>query len=259
MPTDMKRHPRSSLPWLAHAAPLRDPGPALRARLVAALAPLTPDRVEVRADRGAFAPGASPGLSAKVLLCDAHPRRRTLLGRLEAGASYPSHRHAGDEELYLLAGDLTVQGRRMGPGDFCAAVAGTAHHAVRSAAGALFVMVASDDDHPCTETAGQELGLSFAMADEAAWQPAPGGDKRLLFQDDAAGTETAVLQLAAGSGLLQARAGTQLFVLDGEVVVDGARYGAGDFRYSAATARLQAARGTVLLIDSPPLVTQTGA
>lgn len=247
----MKR--RSIRPLLAQAPAPRDPPPALRDRLAAALAAATPERVVQRAGAGAWLGSDAAGVETRALLCDAQPRRRTALGRMAPGSVYPGHRHAGNEELYLLQGDLVVQGRPMGPGDFCAATRGTVHRAVRSGAGALFVTASSEDDGPCADEATDESGLSFAMAEGAAWREVPFGTVRPLFRDEEAGLETAVVRLAAGARLRPAR-GTQLLVLQGAAEADGLALAAEDFLFSAAEATLRSEGGcSLLLLDSPPL------
>jgi hypothetical protein len=46
---------------------------------------------------------------------------------MDAGAHYPSHRHSEIEELFVLSGDLHVEGQIMGSGDYCRADSATIH------------------------------------------------------------------------------------------------------------------------------------
>ena len=64
-----------------------------------------------------------------------------LMGRLEAGVRYPPHTHAGAEELYIVSGDLNIGDRRLGPGDFHHADAGTAHGENYSVEGCTLIAV----------------------------------------------------------------------------------------------------------------------
>ena len=41
-----------------------------------------------------------------------------MLVRLAPGAHYPPHTHADNEELYLLDGELWIDGRKLRPGDY---------------------------------------------------------------------------------------------------------------------------------------------
>jgi anti-sigma factor ChrR (cupin superfamily) len=61
--------------------------------------------------------------------------------RLEPGARFPTHTHAGPEFLFVLEGELVQAGRRLGPGWASAARAGTVDEDVHSEKGCLFVLV----------------------------------------------------------------------------------------------------------------------
>jgi anti-sigma factor ChrR (cupin superfamily) len=69
-----------------------------------------------------------------------------MLIRLAPGAAYPPHRHAGIEELYLLDGELTVDDRKLYPGDYIRAEPGTADHRVWSESGCTGVLLTSTRD-----------------------------------------------------------------------------------------------------------------
>jgi len=86
------------------------------------------------------------GMWSKTLFIDPVRKYSTALMRLEAGASYPAHQHGDVEELYMLAGDLLVEGYRMGPGDYCRAEPLTAHSEIRTESGALFIALSSQRD-----------------------------------------------------------------------------------------------------------------
>ena len=70
----------------------------------------------------------------------------TALVRMEPHTRYPSHQHADVEELYLLDGDLLVEGQRMRAGDYCRAEPGSIHGEVSTQAGALFLVRYSQRD-----------------------------------------------------------------------------------------------------------------
>ena len=53
---------------------------------------------------------------------------------------------AGIEELYLLEGDLTVEGYTMHAGDYCRAEAGSFHGEIRTKTGCKFIAIASRED-----------------------------------------------------------------------------------------------------------------
>ena len=43
-----------------------------------------------------------PGIRQKALWSDSATQRRAVLSRFEPGASLPTHRHVGDEILYVI-------------------------------------------------------------------------------------------------------------------------------------------------------------
>ena len=69
-----------------------------------------------------------------------------MLVRLAPGADYPSHRHAGVEELHLLHGELRVDQKTLYPGDYIRAEAGTVDRRVWSQTGCTCVLLTSIDD-----------------------------------------------------------------------------------------------------------------
>jgi hypothetical protein len=85
----------------------------------------------------------APGISVNLLATDAGTDRISMLVRLAPGAAYPPHRHAGVEELYLLHGELLIDGRRLQPGDYHRAEAGTGDQRVWSETGCTCVLLTS--------------------------------------------------------------------------------------------------------------------
>lgn len=65
------------------------------------------------------------GISCKLLSTDVEMDRVCMLVRLAPGVSYPHHRHASVEELYLLEGELWIDDRKLSPGDYNRAERGT--------------------------------------------------------------------------------------------------------------------------------------
>lgn len=139
------------------------PPPELRERLLArarsqspALFQRPPERQGMLLDRdGVFvatssgmdwSEGPLPGIWLKRLFEDNARDRYTTLVKMGPGVRYPSHRHAAAEELFLLDGDLIVEGLRMVPGDYCRGEAGSVHGEVYSETGAIFIVMASKRD-----------------------------------------------------------------------------------------------------------------
>jgi len=89
---------------------------------------------------------AAPGISVKLLATDTEKDRVSMLVRLAPGAAYPPHRHAGVEELYLLDGELMIDEKKLYPGDYNRAEAGSADQRVWSETGCTCVLITSVED-----------------------------------------------------------------------------------------------------------------
>ena len=89
---------------------------------------------------------AGPGIEYKLMAVDSRRRRVSMLVRLSPGAAYPAHTHADNEELHLLHGELWIDDRKLLPGDYNHAEAGTMDHRVWSATGCTCVLITSTED-----------------------------------------------------------------------------------------------------------------
>jgi anti-sigma factor ChrR (cupin superfamily) len=91
----------------------------------------------------------APGIECKLLATDTGRHRVSMLVRLAPGARYPSHTHAGVEELYLLDGELWIGARKLLPGDYNYAAPGGGDEHVWSETGCICVLVTSTKDVLC--------------------------------------------------------------------------------------------------------------
>jgi CheY-like chemotaxis protein len=89
--------------------------------------------------------GAS-GCERKDLFVDECLQCVTSLVRMKAGARFPAHRHGGPEEVFMLGGDLVVQGQTMKEGDYCRAETASIHGESYTESGCLFLLKASQHD-----------------------------------------------------------------------------------------------------------------
>jgi anti-sigma factor ChrR (cupin superfamily) len=99
-----------------------------------------------RSEEMEWHPGQLPGIFSKVLFNDVNRGYTTTLVRMSAGVHYPSHRHAGVEELFLLEGDLNVEDLSMRPGDYCRAEASSIHGEIFTSSGCMFMVSSSHHD-----------------------------------------------------------------------------------------------------------------
>jgi quercetin dioxygenase-like cupin family protein len=86
------------------------------------------------------------GIKCKLLATDSQRHFVSMLVRLAPGAVYPAHRHAGKEELYLLDGELWIDGRKLIPGDYNYGAPGAADDHVWSETGCTCLLITSTDD-----------------------------------------------------------------------------------------------------------------
>lgn len=89
---------------------------------------------------------AAPGIDYMLLTEDTSAHRVSLLVRLAPGASYPPHRHAGVEELFLLNGELYIEDRKLLPGDYNRGEPGTGDQRVWSETGCSCILITSSRD-----------------------------------------------------------------------------------------------------------------
>ena len=88
----------------------------------------------------------APGIFCKLLATDAERHRVSMLVRLLPNVAYPPHTHAGLEELHLLDGELWIDDRKLFPGDYNRAEAGSGDQRVWSETGCTCVLITSTQD-----------------------------------------------------------------------------------------------------------------
>jgi anti-sigma factor ChrR (cupin superfamily) len=88
----------------------------------------------------------APGIFCKLMATDTERHRVSMLVRLLPGVEYPPHTHAGLEELFLLDGELWIDDRKLYPGDYNRAEAGSGDKRVWSEIGCTCVLITSTQD-----------------------------------------------------------------------------------------------------------------
>lgn len=105
-----------------------------------------PGLLTVAPDDGDWEPIGVPGIRVRQLFVDHDRDLVTMLVRMDAGATYPPHRHADVEECYVVAGDLQVAGESLGPGAYQRAASGSVHVEQSTRAGCTLLIVSSTQD-----------------------------------------------------------------------------------------------------------------
>ncbi len=118
-----------------------EPPPGLRDRVLAGISPVVQPAALVRRNEGQWLKTPFPGVEARQLFTDPVTGNVTSMVRLQPGARYPSHFHAGLEHCYVLEGDLVFQDHVLFAGDYEVAAVHSIHSPVTSNAGCLLLLI----------------------------------------------------------------------------------------------------------------------
>ena len=88
-----------------------------------------------------------PGIRARVLAVDQARSLVTLVIRAEPGAVYPSHKHHGPEECFVISGSVVIDGRVLRAGDFHHADEDSDHGEITTTEGADVLLVGAVEDY----------------------------------------------------------------------------------------------------------------
>ena len=136
---------------LAHAVDAGSPRPEVRASLLARVSqavPPVPEGFSFRLGHDDdWLPHPVPGIRMKVLALNRERDYATLLLDVAPGTRFPPHHHGGDEECYVVSGTLVSCGRRMGPGDFLHADAGSDHGELTTDEGCRVLLIVQPEDY----------------------------------------------------------------------------------------------------------------
>lgn len=121
------------------------PGPAVARRLAEYMGERSPAWAAAASPWNEWQQVAPP-IWCQMLSEDRQSGLVSLLVRLVPGGEYPPHVHAGTEELFLLDGQLWIEDRKLFPGDYNRAEAGTRDLRVWSQTGCMCVLVTSARD-----------------------------------------------------------------------------------------------------------------
>ena len=122
-----------------------DPPPRVRDRVLAAVA--TPGRYTVWAHSSEWVESGLPGIRFRILSVDRRRGNVTMALQADPGAVYPSHRHSGPEECYVLKGSIVIDGRVLRAGDFHHADEHSDHGEIMTTEGAEVLLVGAIDDY----------------------------------------------------------------------------------------------------------------
>jgi len=123
---------------LLQEAPSVSPPHTLRAKVLARIHGPTSmtELITLRGDEGKWIQ-IHFGVDMKLLYQDKNSKSRSLLVRVQAGATFPAHEHDGVEECLVLEGEFNMGDVTLRAGDYHIAPAGSAHADLTSRTGAL--------------------------------------------------------------------------------------------------------------------------
>ena len=130
---------------VALSVPSLEPPAHVRERLLAAAR--KPSTFTVWAADTAWIDTGLPGVRARVLAVDKARSSVTLVIRAEAGAVYPSHKHHGPEECFVISGSVVIGGRVLRAGDFHHADEDSDHGEITTTEGAEVLVVGAIEDY----------------------------------------------------------------------------------------------------------------
>ena len=130
---------------VALTAPALEPPAHVRERVLAATR--EPVRYTVWAADAEWVDTGMPGIRSRILTVDKARSLVTLLIRAEPGAVYPSHKHHGPEDCFIISGSVVIDGRVLRAGDFHHADADSEHGEITTTDGAEVLVVGSVEDY----------------------------------------------------------------------------------------------------------------
>ncbi|WP_293148845.1 MULTISPECIES: cupin domain-containing protein [unclassified Microcoleus] len=140
---------------IAYTAPAVPVAPDLKNRLLQRIAELpivtsptenNPPSLIVRSRDVKWRPYSVPGISIGKLYLDKKKHQITCLMRLEPGVTFPLHRHADSEEVFVLEGDLTVEGEVCYQGDYIRSVPGSIHSPITEGGCLLLIKSSTNNE-----------------------------------------------------------------------------------------------------------------
>ena len=122
-----------------------EPPAHVRDRVLSAVK--TPGRYTVWAESSEWVESGLTGIRVRVLAVDRARSLVTMALQADPGAIYPSHRHSGPEECYVLKGSVVIDGRVLRAGDFHHADEDSEHGEITTTEGAEVLIIGAIDDY----------------------------------------------------------------------------------------------------------------
>lgn len=173
-----------------------------------------------------------PGIKAKVLWSDPATKRRAQLTRFEPGSALPTHKHVGDELLYILEGSISDEAGTVHAGSVGYRPNGCVHN-VTSKHGATAIAIVTGGVEPATDVGDSPRTQTFVLSDIPWTDAMPGVKQKLIWQDKATQRRAALARFEAGAKLpLHKHLGDELiFVIEGSNADESGEVATGNMNY----------------------------
>lgn len=151
----------------------------------------------------------------------AEKARATSIVRYAPGSHFPRHMHPGGEEILVLSGTFSEDGRHYPAGWYLRNPPGSSHQPSSEEGAVIFVklqQMASQEKH----------AVRIDTRTASSWHNEQGREVCPLFSDNI--EQTCLQRLARGDSVLTTPVeGAELLVLTGHVAADGETYGRGSW------------------------------
>jgi ChrR Cupin-like domain len=105
-----------------------------------------PETIAIRSGNLDWQPHRIEGVHCALLFLDPVSRMRSMVVKAAAGVVYPLHQHRGIEEIYMLEGELVINGQIYLAGDYIRSYPNSLH-APSTSTGCMFLIRACIDDN----------------------------------------------------------------------------------------------------------------
>lgn len=105
-----------------------------------------PETIAIRSENLDWKPHRIEGVHCALLFLDPVSRMRSMVVKAAAGVVYPLHQHRGIEEIYMLEGELVLNGQTYLAGDYIRSYPNSMH-APSTSTGCMFLIRACIDDN----------------------------------------------------------------------------------------------------------------
>ena len=158
-----------------------------------------------------------PGVQARTLWTDEQTKRQALMTRIAPGLQLPTHKHVGDELVYIIEGSISDEFGTVNAGNMGYRPNGCVH-TVSSTTGATGIAVITGGVEPTSERGDAPPSQIFSPS-ALAWVDArPGIRLKPIWEDKAAERRAVLARFEPGSVLpLHRHNGDELiFMIEGE-------------------------------------------